>query len=65
MVRNHDSHPWQSHKRIYLGHLGKENNIKELAHMTMVNQLAQTDLPVGHDFQVFDILLMAAPLVNI
>lgn len=41
-------------KRIYLGHLSKENNIKELAHMTMVNQLAQADLAVGHDFQVFD-----------
>ena len=30
-------------KKIYLGHLSKENNIKELAHMTMVNQLAQAD----------------------
>lgn len=43
-----------STKRIYLGHLSKENNIKELAHMTMVNQLAQVDLAVGHDFQVYD-----------
>ncbi len=34
-------------KKIYLGHLSKENNIKELAHMTMVNQLAQADLGVG------------------
>ena len=41
-------------KRIYLGHLSKENNIKELAHMTMVNQLAQADMAVGHDFQVYD-----------
>lgn len=41
-------------KRIYLGHLSKENNIKELAHMTMVNQLAQADLGVGVDFQVYD-----------
>ncbi len=41
-------------KKIYLGHLSKENNIKELAHMTMVNQLAQADLGVGTDFQVFD-----------
>lgn len=41
-------------KSIYLGHLSKENNIKELAHMTMVNQLAQADLGVGYDFQVFD-----------
>ena len=53
-------------KRIYLGHLSKENNIKELAHMTMVNQLAQADLPVGHDFQVFDTSPdTATPLVNI
>ena len=37
-----------------LGHLSKENNIKELAHMTMVNQLAQADMAVGHDFQVYD-----------
>ena len=41
-------------KKIYLGHLSKENNIKELAHMTMVNQLAQADLAVNHDFQVLD-----------
>ncbi|MBO4107415.1 MBL fold metallo-hydrolase [Streptococcus suis] len=41
-------------KKIYLGHLSKENNIKELAHMTMVNQLAQADLGVGTDFHVFD-----------
>lgn len=41
-------------KKIYLGHLSKENNIKELAHMTMVNQLAQADLGVGVDFQVHD-----------
>ena len=38
-------------KKIYLGHLSKENNIKELAHMTMVNQLAQADLGVGVDFK--------------
>ena len=41
-------------KKIYLGHLSKENNIKELAHMTMVNQLARADLAVGHDFDVLD-----------
>lgn len=41
-------------KKIYLGHLSKENNIKELAHMTMVNQLAQADLGVGTDFKVYD-----------
>ena len=41
-------------KKIYLGHLSKENNIKELAHLTMVNNLDQADLAVGHDFQVLD-----------
>lgn len=41
-------------KKIYLGHLSQENNIKELAHMTMVNQLAMADLGVGTDFTVHD-----------
>lgn len=41
-------------KRIYLGHLSKENNIKELAHMTMEHQLMKADLAVGHDFKVYD-----------
>lgn len=41
-------------KKIYLGHLSKENNIKELANMTMVNQLTQADFGVGVDLKVFD-----------
>ncbi|MGT2933310.1 MBL fold metallo-hydrolase [Streptococcus catagoni] len=41
-------------KKIYLGHLSKENNIKELAHMTMENQLSMADLAVGRDFEVLD-----------
>jgi phosphoribosyl 1,2-cyclic phosphodiesterase len=41
-------------KKIYLGHLSKENNIVELAHMTMENQLMRADFGVGHDFEVFD-----------
>ncbi|VTS35693.1 metallo-beta-lactamase superfamily protein [Streptococcus porcinus] len=41
-------------KKIFLGHLSKENNIKELAHMTMENQLAMVDLAVGTDFKVYD-----------
>ncbi|MGT2911174.1 MBL fold metallo-hydrolase [Streptococcus cameli] len=41
-------------KKIYVGHLSKENNIKELAHMTMVNELAKAGLGVGVDFQVYD-----------
>lgn len=41
-------------KKIYLGHLSKENNIKELAHMTMENNLIQADFGVGYDMEVFD-----------
>ena len=53
-------------KKIYLGHLSKENNIKELAHMTMVNQLARADLAVGYDFEVLDTSPdTATPLVDI
>ena len=67
---NHDveilragSYAWRLKQRILSdlghlsnedGHLSKENNIKELAHMTMVNQLAQADLGVGVDFKVYD-----------
>ncbi len=53
-------------KKIYLGHLSKENNIKELAHMTMENQLAMADLGVGTDFKVLDTSPdTACPLVDI
>lgn len=41
-------------KKIYLGHLSKENNIKELAHMTMENNLLQADIAVGHDMRIYD-----------
>lgn len=41
-------------KRIYLGHLSKENNLKELAHLTMENTLREHDLGVGYDFDVYD-----------
>ena len=41
-------------KKIYLGHLSKENNVKELAHMTMKNALMQADLAVDHDFKIYD-----------
>lgn len=44
----------QRTKKIYLGHLSQENNLKELAHMTMVSQLEQADLGVNHDFKVLD-----------
>ena len=41
-------------KHIILGHLSKENNIKELAHMTMENNLMQADFGVGNDMTVHD-----------
>lgn len=41
-------------KRIYLGHLSRENNIKELAHMTMEHTLREHDFGVGHDLMVYD-----------
>jgi len=41
-------------KRVYLGHLSKENNMKPLAHMTVASVLAEHDLGVGHDFDLFD-----------
>lgn len=53
-------------KKIYLGHLSKENNIKELAHMTMESNLMQADLGVNHDFKVLDTSPdTATPLVDI
>ncbi len=44
----------QRTKKIYLGHLSQENNIKELAHMTMEIQLMSADFGVGSDFKVLD-----------
>ena len=41
-------------KRVYLGHLSKENNLKELAHLTMVNTMKEHDLGVGETFEVYD-----------
>lgn len=41
-------------KRIYLGHLSKENNLKELAHLTMENILTEKGLGVNEDFRVYD-----------
>ncbi|MFC3931461.1 MBL fold metallo-hydrolase [Streptococcus dentapri] len=53
-------------KKIYLGHLSKENNIKELAHMTMENKLSRADFGVGKDFKVYDTSPdTATPLTNI
>ncbi|MHC5248784.1 MBL fold metallo-hydrolase [Enterococcus sp. HY326] len=41
-------------KRIYLGHLSKENNMKELAHLTMENTLTEKGLGVNYDFRIYD-----------
>lgn len=41
-------------KKIYLGHLSKENNIKELAHITVKSQLAQADIDVENAIKIFD-----------
>ncbi|KRL05828.1 MBL fold metallo-hydrolase [Liquorilactobacillus oeni] len=41
-------------KKIYLGHLSQDNNMKELAHVTMSSTLKQHDLAVGHDFSILD-----------
>jgi len=41
-------------KRIYLGHLSRENNIKELAHMTMKTTLMQHDFGVNEQFRIYD-----------
>jgi len=41
-------------KRIYLGHLSKENNLKELAHLTMENTLKEHDFGAGEMFEICD-----------
>lgn len=41
-------------KKIYLGHLSQENNVKQLAHLTVANSLKEHDLGVGQDFLLCD-----------
>ncbi|KRM97007.1 Beta-lactamase domain containing protein [Liquorilactobacillus aquaticus DSM 21051] len=41
-------------KKIYLGHLSQDNNVKELAHLTVASSMKQHDFGVGHDFNLFD-----------
>ncbi|MGX7197431.1 MBL fold metallo-hydrolase [Enterococcus olivae] len=41
-------------QRVYLGHLSRENNLKELAHMTMENVLREHDFAVGEAIHVCD-----------
>ncbi len=41
-------------KRIYMAHLSKENNYKELARMTVEQMLQSADCPVGKQFFIYD-----------
>jgi len=41
-------------KRVYLGHLSKDNNLKELAHMTAVSILKEKETGVEDKFLVLD-----------
>ncbi|GAF41512.1 Zn-dependent hydrolase [Agrilactobacillus composti DSM 18527 = JCM 14202] len=53
-------------KRIYLGHLSQENNVKELAHLTIAQMLEANDFGVDHDFKLLDTdPAVADPLVSI
>lgn len=53
-------------KQIYLGHLSQENNVKELAHLTISQILGENDLAVDHDFKILDTdPAVADPLVTV
>lgn len=41
-------------KRVYLGHLSKENNMKEIARDTFKEILQKKDMRVGEDFFLYD-----------
>lgn len=41
-------------KRIYLGHLSQDNNMKELARMTVTDVLRQKDTGVEEAFRIYD-----------
>lgn len=41
-------------KKIFLGHLSRENNMKELAHMTMTHVLNQHEIDTRRQVKVFD-----------
>lgn len=41
-------------KRVYLGHLSRENNLVELAHMTMEDTLKRYDFGVGVTLDIYD-----------
>ncbi|MCI1903502.1 MBL fold metallo-hydrolase [Enterococcus hirae] len=53
-------------KKIFLGHLSQENNLKELARMTMTDTLNALDIHVGEDVFIYDTdPNEATPLVEI
>lgn len=41
-------------KRIYLAHLSLDNNMKELARMSVKQTLESKDMPIGDQFELFD-----------
>ncbi|GEN49962.1 MBL fold metallo-hydrolase [Alkalibacterium pelagium] len=41
-------------KRVYLGHLSKENNVKEIAHSTVEDILVRKDTGVNDRFRLYD-----------
>lgn len=41
-------------KRVYLGHLSKENNIKEIAHSTVEEILLKKDTGVNETFKLYN-----------
>ncbi|SCA92550.1 putative metallo-hydrolase YycJ of betalactamase superfamily [Pseudolactococcus piscium] len=53
-------------KKILLGHRSQENNLKELAHLTMENTLMQHDVDTKNGIQVLDTShIEASPLYSI
>ncbi|KRL59186.1 hypothetical protein FC69_GL001812 [Latilactobacillus fuchuensis DSM 14340 = JCM 11249] len=44
----------QQTKKIFLGHLSQENNMKELAHLTVASIMKEHDYGVGTDFEILD-----------
>lgn len=53
-------------KRVYLGHLSKENNVKEIAYSTVEEILMQKDTGVNHTYRLYDTdPIEAAPLFNL
>lgn len=44
----------QRTKRIYLGHRSQHNNMRSLAHLTVVSMMERHDFGVNHDFKLID-----------